>query len=51
MIFLGYVVFGNGIFVDPRKIKAIVSWERLKNVTEIRSFLGLVGYFLLIVAL
>ena len=43
--FLGYVVFGNGIFVDPRKVKAIVNWERSKNVTKIQSFLGLAGYY------
>ena len=44
MVFLDHVVFGNDIFVDPRKVEAIVNWERLKNVTEIRSFLGLAGY-------
>ena len=35
MVFLGHVVFGNGIFVDPKKVEAIVNWERPKNVTEI----------------
>ena len=28
VIFLGHVVSGNGIFVDPRKVKVIVNWER-----------------------
>ena len=27
IIFLGHVIFGAGIFVDPKKIEAIVSWE------------------------
>ena len=45
VIFLSHVVFRNGIFVDPRKIEAIVNWERLKNITEIRSFFGLAGYY------
>ena len=45
VVFLGHVVSGDGIFVDSRKIKAIVSWEQPKNVTEIRSFLGLAGYY------
>ena len=45
VIFLGHVISGAGIFVDPRKIEAIFSWEQPKNVTEIRSFLGLVGYY------
>ena len=43
MVFLGHVVSGNGIFVDPKKVEAIVNWERAKNVTEIQSFLGLAG--------
>ena len=33
VIFLWHIVFGNGIFVDPRKVKAIVNWEQPKNVT------------------
>ena len=43
--FLGHTVFAQGIRVDPTKIKAIVSWKPLRNVTEVRSFLGLVGYY------
>ena len=35
VIFLGHVVFGNGIFVDPRKVEVIVNWEQPKNFTEI----------------
>ena len=42
---MGHVISGAGIFVDPRKIEAIVSWEQPKNVSEIRSFLGLAGYY------
>ena len=37
--------FWEWYFMDPRKVKAIVNWERPKNVIEIRSFLGLVGYY------
>lgn len=43
--FLGHVISKDGILVDPNKIEAIVNWERQKNVTEIRSFLGLLGYY------
>ena len=35
----------DGIVVDPAKIKAVLQWERPKTVTEVRSFLGLVGYY------
>lgn len=42
--FLGHIISAKGIFVDPQKVSAILNWEQPKNVTEIRSFLGLVGY-------
>ena len=31
--------------VDPEKVEAVISWERLKSVFEIHSFLGLAGYY------
>ncbi|XP_042453501.1 uncharacterized protein LOC122038022 [Zingiber officinale] len=43
--FLGHVVSSRGISVDPQKIEAITSWEQPKTVQEIRSFLGLAGYY------
>jgi hypothetical protein len=43
--FLGHVISGDGISVDPAKIEAVLDWERPKTVTEIRSFLGLAGYY------
>ena len=45
VVFLGHVILGAGIFVDFRKIEAIVNWEQPKNVFEVRSFLGLAGYY------
>ncbi|KAJ4974023.1 hypothetical protein NE237_007197 [Protea cynaroides] len=43
--FLGHVVSEDSIKVDPSKIAAIVGWEAPKSVAEIRSFLGLAGYY------
>ena len=43
--FLGHVVSASVVSVDPKKIKVVMSWERLKLVFEIRSFLGLAGYY------
>ena len=43
--FLGHVVSASGVSVDPKKVEAVMSWERPKSVFEIRSFLGLVGYY------
>ena len=34
-----------GICVDPHKIEAVLDWKQPKNVPEIRSFLGLAGYY------
>ena len=39
------VILRADIFVDPRKIEAIVSWEQPRNVSEVQSFLGLAGYY------
>ncbi|KAL4384851.1 hypothetical protein GQ457_15G012120 [Hibiscus cannabinus] len=43
--FLGHVVSATGIQVDLKKIQAIVEWRSPKNVGEVRSFLGLAGYY------
>ena len=43
--FLGHIVLGDGIRVDPSKVSAIVEWKPLRNVTEVCSFLGLAGYY------
>ncbi|GJV71550.1 putative reverse transcriptase domain-containing protein [Tanacetum coccineum] len=43
--FLGHVVNSEGIHVDPSKIKAMKNWNPSKTPTEIRSFLGLAGYY------
>ena len=43
--FLGHVVSQDGISVDPTKVEAVNNWSRPTNVTEIRSFLGLAGYY------
>ena len=43
--FLDHVVSGDGIQVDPNKIKAMTEWPRLTTVTEVRSFMGLADYY------
>ena len=43
--FLGHIVSAEDIRVDPAKIEAIVNWKLPRNVTEVRSFLSLVGYY------
>ena len=43
--FLGHIVSAEGIRVDPAKIEAMVNWTPPRSVTEVRSFLGLAGYY------
>ena len=44
-MFLGHVISKDGITVDPNKKEAVVNWDRPTNVSEVRSFLGLAGYY------
>ena len=39
------MISAKGVSVDPQKIEAIVNWKPPTNVTEIRSFLCLAGYY------
>ncbi|GJS74336.1 putative reverse transcriptase domain-containing protein [Tanacetum coccineum] len=43
--FFGHVIDSEGIHVDPAKIESIKDWASPKTPTEIRQFLGLVGYY------
>ncbi|KAD3642175.1 hypothetical protein E3N88_31399 [Mikania micrantha] len=43
--FLGHIVNKKGIHVDPAKIEAVKNWNAPKTPTEVRSFLGLAGYY------
>ncbi|GJV05044.1 putative reverse transcriptase domain-containing protein [Tanacetum coccineum] len=43
--FLGHVINGNGIHVDPSKIEAVKNWKAPRTPSEVRSFLGLAGYY------
>ena len=43
--FLGYIVTPQGIEVDAAKIDAIKSWPTPNTVTQVRSFLGLAGFY------
>lgn len=43
--YLGHIILGEGISVDPEKVKAIMEWPIPKNAHEVRSFMGLAGYY------
>jgi hypothetical protein len=43
--FFGHTIFNDGIFVDPSKVQEAMDWKPPKSVHQIRSFLGLAGYY------
>lgn len=43
--YLGHIVGGQGVQVDPSKVEAIANWPDLHTKTEVRSFLGLANYY------
>ncbi|WVZ71462.1 hypothetical protein U9M48_020047 [Paspalum notatum var. saurae] len=43
--FLGHILSEKGVAVDPNKVKDVLNWKQPETVTEIRSFLGLAGYY------
>ena len=45
MLYLGHVIGANGVQVNMEKIRAIQDWPTLKNVIELKVFLGLCTYY------
>ena len=45
VLFLGHIISKDGVAVDPSKVAAVMDWAQPKTVTEVRSFLGLAGYY------
>eukprot|EP00253_Pinus_taeda_P016914 PITA_16914 len=43
--YLGHIIRREGISVDPKKIRTIMEWPVPKDVADIRSFMGLAGYY------
>ena len=44
-VFLGHLVSSEGISCDPEKVKAIKDWPQPRDKTELKAFLGLIGYY------
>jgi hypothetical protein len=46
VLFLGHIISEGGIYVDPCKVKSVWRWNTPQNVSDIRSFHGLAGYYI-----
>jgi hypothetical protein len=42
---LGHIISQDGISIDPSKVQEVMDWKPPKSVHQIRSFLGLAGYY------
>jgi hypothetical protein len=45
LLYLGHIVGGGQLKIDPSKIDVIVNWPKLKSVTEVQRFLGAIQYW------
>ena len=43
--FLGHIVGSEGVKVQPKKVECVQNWPTPRNQKEVRSFLGLAGYY------
>ena len=43
--FCGFIIKLKKLSIDLKKIKAIVNWQELSNITELKSFLGFCNYY------
>jgi hypothetical protein len=43
--YLGHIISVEGVAVDPEKISTIMDWTTPRNLSEVRSFMVLDGYY------
>ncbi len=43
--YLGHIIDGYGIHVDPKKIEEVSKWETPNNIKQVESFIGFCNYY------
>jgi hypothetical protein len=46
---MGYVISGNGLSIDPKKIQTIMKWRKPKTVRDVQCFLGFANFYWLFI--
>ena len=49
--FCGFIIKLKKLSIDLKKIKIIVNWQKLSNITELKSFLGFCNYYQYFIAM
>jgi hypothetical protein len=49
--FCGFIIKLKKLSIDPKKIKAIVNWQELSNIIELKSFLKFCNYYQYFIAM
>ena len=44
--YFGHIISKEGISVDPEKVEAVMNWPTPRNLADVRSFMGLAGYYM-----
>jgi len=45
VLYLGLIILTNSVWIDPKKIKAIINWQEPKNIKDIKAFIGFTNFY------
>lgn len=45
LLYLGHIISGEGVSMDPEKVRAIIDWPTPQTLTQLRGFVGLCTFY------